>query len=142
MTTDRPSLDNCTSTSTASASCSQARRTAASVFSGASCDAPRWAMMSIFGRERRKGLLSSPRQPLLPVPGKFILVFPGHRNERTDILDAGWVFPEMDFVDEVFDRTVAPLIDLLRQEKLNVATAEIGEFRRQGINGNTLHRTG
>src|SRR5947207_10148758 len=94
MTASLPSLESLTSISAASAFCRHARQTAASVFSGASCDAPRWAMMSI------AQLL---RQPLLPVPGKFIHVFPGHRNERTDIFDAGRVFPEMDFVNEVFE---------------------------------------
>src|SRR5947207_5139233 len=126
MTASLPSLESRTSTSTASAFCRHARLTAASVFSGASCDAPRWAMMSI------AQLL---RQPLLPVPGKFIHVFPGHRNERTDIFDAGRVFPEMDFVNEMFDRTIAPFIDLLGEEQLNVAAAEIGKLRRQSVNG-------
>src|SRR5256885_1984873 len=139
MTTGWLSLDNCTSTSTASAPCSQARRTAASVFSGASCDAPRWAMMSILAAKEGRKLF---RQPLLPVPGKFIHVFPGHRNERTDIFDAGRVFPEMDFVNEVFDRMIAPVIDLLGEEQLNVAAAEIGKLSRQSVNGDAFHRPG
>src|SRR2546430_5899528 len=139
MTTGWLSLDNCTSTSTASAPCSQARRTAASVFSGASCDAPRWAMMSILAAKEGRKLF---RQPLLPVPGKFIHVFPGHRNERTDIFDAGRVLLEMDFVDKMFDRAIAPVIDLLSEEKLDMTAAQVGQFRWQGIHRNTLHGAG
>jgi len=48
MTTIFPSLEQWTSTSTASAPCSHANRTAARVFSGASCEAPRCAMISTY----------------------------------------------------------------------------------------------
>src|SRR5213596_3744653 len=104
MTTSLPSLENWTSISTASARCRQARWTEASVFSGASCEAPRWAMISIPCFQAPKELLL--RQPFFPVPGEIIHVGPRDWNQGADVLRAGRVFFEMDFVDEMFDRTI------------------------------------
>ena len=55
MTTTWPSLDRYTSNSAASAFCSQASLMAATVFSGASCEAPRWAMISTRGSAASAG---------------------------------------------------------------------------------------
>src|SRR5213593_3198885 len=105
MTTIFPSREQCTSTSTASALCSHASRIAARVFSGASCEAPRCAMIST--------LL---RQPLLPVLRELVHVLYGHRHQRTHVVQHCRIFLKVDFVDEVFHRAIAPFVNLLRQQ--------------------------
>lgn len=55
ITTTFPSFDRYTSNSAASAPCSQASLMAATVFSGASCEAPRWAMISTRGSAASAG---------------------------------------------------------------------------------------
>src|ERR1041385_2586297 len=208
MTTSLPSPESCTSTSAASAFCCQARRMADKVFSGASCDAPRWAMICMVGfaakerKERKREFLRalpsvgrdvltgrlflagssevkflmqnaacpsdssvtaqvrwSPRlrplrslrslrqrnlfrQPLLPILRELVHIRLGDRDQFADILDLRRLFLEMDAIDEVFDRPIAPLIDLLSQEDLHVTAAQVGQLRRKGIDRDALHRAG
>src|SRR6266545_7143370 len=81
-------------------------------------------------------------QPLLPVFGEFVGVCLGHRNQRADVFGVGRVLLEMDFVDEMFHRTVTPLIDLLGEQKRDVTAAQVGELGGQGIDRNTFHGAG
>jgi hypothetical protein len=73
----------------------------------------------------------------LPLPGIGVVL--GHRHERADIDKFGWVCFKMDFVKEVFDRTITPLIDRLGEQELHVPTAKIGQLRRQGVDRDTLN---
>jgi hypothetical protein len=56
------------------------------------------------------------RQPLLPLLVEFISVRFSHRHERCDVFDNRWIFVKMDFVDDVFHRSIAPLKTLLREQ--------------------------
>ena len=51
-------------------------------------------------------------------------------------------FFEMHFVDEVFHSLVAESIDILGEQYLNMAAADITEFLRQGIKPDTLNCAG
>src|SRR5207247_6249548 len=82
------------------------------------------------------------RQPFLPVPGELVGGLLGYWNQRTHVLQSSRVFLEVNLVDEVFDGAVTPFIDLLGQQQLNVATAEIGQLRRQGVHRNAFHGAG
>ena len=44
---------------------------------------------------------------------------------RADIFHGRWIFFEMDFVDKMFYRSVAPFKTLLRQKHLHMAAAQI-----------------
>ena len=97
-------------------------------------------------RPKRAGRRPGPTfllwQPLVPVFGEGIHVVFGHGDEGADVFDGDRVFLEDDFVDEVLDGFVAPLVALLRKEHGDVAAADVGELRGESVDGDALDGAG
>jgi hypothetical protein len=65
------------------------------------------------------------RQPLLPLFGELVHVLFGHGDERADFVKDRGIFLQVDFVDEEFDGSITPFVNLLGEQKLHVTAAEI-----------------
>src|ERR1043166_5485615 len=67
-------------------------------------------------------------EPFLPVLGELIRVGFGHRDQGADVLDGRRLLFQVDLVKEMFDRSMAPFIDLLGKEELDGAAAQGGQW--------------
>lgn len=86
------------------------------------------------------GLVSLlPRQPLLPIFCELIDIFPRDAHQLAHILHLRRVLLEVNFVDEMLDRTISPLKHLLSEENLDVTAAEVLEFGGKSVDGNAFY---
>src|ERR1051326_7893894 len=87
-------------------------------------------------------ILVSFGQPLFPVFRKLIHIRFAHRHQRADIFHCRRIFFQVDLVDQMFDRAIAPFVTLLGQQQLHVAAAQICQLRRQSVHRDALDGAG